>query len=102
MEYRIDFDSILWTSPIKGVRQKEQLFGDRKLRLVEYSEEMEPHWCERGHTGCILHGRMEIEFKDGIRVFHPGDGVNIPSGPKHKHRARVLSGVVRAFFIEDV
>ncbi len=102
MEYRIDFDSIPWTSPIKGVRQKEQMFGDRKLRLVEYSEEMEPHWCERGHTGCILQGRIEIEFDDGVRVFQSGDGVNIPNGPKHKHRARVLSGVVRAIFIEDV
>jgi hypothetical protein len=91
-----------WSSPVKGVRHKEQSIGDRKLRLVEYSEEMEPHWCERGHTGCILDGRIEIEFKDGVQTFKTGDGVSIPGGPEHKHKARVILGIVRAVFIEEI
>jgi mannose-6-phosphate isomerase-like protein (cupin superfamily) len=101
-ECNIQFSTIPWASPMKGVRHKVKPVGDKKLRLVEYTQEMEPHWCERGHTGYILDGQMEIEFEEGVHTFKAGDGVNIPNGPEHKHRAKVVSGVVRAFFIEDV
>ncbi len=84
-----------------GVRHKIFQFQDKKLRLVEYSSDMEPHWCDRGHVGYILDGQFQIEFNDGVRVFNAGDGVVIPDGPDHKHRATVLSKVVRAIFIED-
>lgn len=72
------------------------------LRLVEYSDEVAPHWCAKGHIGIILDGRFEIEFQDGKRIFEPGDGVFIPGGDTHKHRATALSKVVKAVFIEDV
>jgi quercetin dioxygenase-like cupin family protein len=84
-----------------GVRHKLFSFNDKYLRLVEYSSEMEPHWCERGHIGYILDGRFQIEFNDGVRIFNSGDGIVIPDGPDHKHKAKVLSDVVRAVFIED-
>ena len=100
MNYKIDFDSIQWTSPMEGVRHKIFPFQDKKLRLVEYSSVMEPHWCDRGHAGYILEGRFQIEFTDTIQIFNAGDGIVIPDGPDHKHRATVLSEVVRAVFIE--
>ena len=100
-EYKIRFEAIPWTSPMRGVRHKVEPIGDKKFRLVEYTPEMEPHWCERGHAGYILDGQMEIEFKEGAQIFKAGDGVNIPDGPEHMHKATVVSGVVRAFFIED-
>ncbi len=84
-----------------GVRHKVFRFEDKMLRLVEYSSEMEPHWCDRGHTGYILEGRFQIEFPGSTEVFGPGDGVVIPDGPGHRHRATVLSGTVTAVFIED-
>jgi ethanolamine utilization protein EutQ (cupin superfamily) len=101
MEYKVDFKSLPWALPMRGVRHKELVFGDRKLRLVEYSDKMESHWCERGHSGYILDGQIEIEFSDGVQTFKAGDGINIPGGSQYKHKARVLSGIVRAFFIED-
>jgi ethanolamine utilization protein EutQ (cupin superfamily) len=84
-----------------GVRHKVFPFQGRRLRLVEYSSEFEPHWCERGHVGQILEGRFQIEFIDGTEVFKAGDGVAIPDGPEHRHRATVLSGIVRALFVEE-
>ena len=99
--YRIDFSSLAWESPIEGVRQKAFTDGVKKLRLVEYTPAMPPHWCEKGHFGCILEGRFEIEFPDGTHVFEQGDGVFIPDGAEHKHRGRVLSEVVRVVFVED-
>ena len=100
-DYRVDFDSLDWASPMPGVRHKIVRQGDRVLRLVEYDRSMAPHWCEKGHIGCILDGRFEIEFADGTIIFEAGDGVLIPDGHDHRHRARALSDVVRALFIQD-
>ena len=66
----------------------------------QYYREMEPHWCDRGHVGMILEGTLEIEFRDGKLTFSRGDGVFIPEGAEHSHRAVVVSEVVRAVFIE--
>jgi ethanolamine utilization protein EutQ (cupin superfamily) len=101
MRYRVDFESALWDSPIPGLRHKMVEHGGRRLRLVEYTEEMEPHWCEKGHVGCVLQGRFEIRFADEALMFGPGDGVFIPSGKEHRHMGRVVSGPVRALFVED-
>ena len=62
---------------------------------------MPPHWCERGHIGYILEGRFEIQFDNDTIIYEKGDGVFIPDGKKHRHNAKVLSEVVKAFFIEE-
>jgi quercetin dioxygenase-like cupin family protein len=102
VSYKIDFDSIDWESPIPGMRQKAVRHGSKRVRLVEYSGDMVPHWCEKGHWGYIVEGRFEIEFDDGVHRYDAGDGVCIPSGAAHRHRGRVPAGVVRAIFVEDV
>jgi ethanolamine utilization protein EutQ (cupin superfamily) len=99
--YRVQFDAISWESPIPGVRHKRYSDGSRVLRLVEYSHKMEPHWCAKGHIGCILEGRFEIEFRGAKRIFETGDGVFIPKGEEHEHRAKVLTDVVKAVFVEE-
>ena len=63
---------------------------------------MPPHWCEKGHYGYILHGKFEIEYQNKKIIYQAGDGVFIPEGEKHKHRAKVLSEFVRAIFVEKV
>ncbi len=98
--YRILFDDLKWESPMAGVRHKVVEYKGRRLRLVEYSDEMEPHWCIRGHVGVILDGQMEIEFDSGVVVFGKNDGVFIPDGEKARHRGRVLSGTMTAMFVE--
>jgi hypothetical protein len=100
--YRIDFESLPWESAMDGVRQKVVAHAGKKVRLVEYSKAMPPHWCAKGHCGYILTGRLEIEFADRTLIFEGGAGVSIPGGEEHRHRARVLSDVVRAIFVEDV
>jgi quercetin dioxygenase-like cupin family protein len=100
--YRIKFNNLEWESPIFGMRQKVFTDGARRVRLVEYSADMEPHWCERGHHGYILEGRFELEFDSGTVVYEPGDGVFIPDGAEHRHRGTVLTDVVRVVFVEDI
>jgi len=102
MNYKVSFDQIDWQSPIPGMRSKIEKHGDRRLRLVEYTKEMAPHWCEKGHVGYILEGEFEIEFPSGTHTYRKGDGVFIPSGYEHRHMGRVLSDRVLVVFVEDV
>jgi quercetin dioxygenase-like cupin family protein len=69
--------------------------------LVEYTKDLEPHWCPKGHMGYVLEGRMEIAVGDQAEIFNPGDGVLLPAGEEFKHMARVLTDVVRIIFVED-
>jgi len=101
-DYRIDFALLDWESPMSGVRQKVVTHHRKKLRLIEYTNAMPQHWCTKGHFGYIVDGQFEIEFRDGVRIFEQGDGVFIPDGEEHKHKARSLTAIVRVIFVEDV
>ena len=100
-DYRIDFESLPWESTMDGVRQKVIAHSGKKLRLVEYTKAMPPHWCAKGHYGYILKGRFEIEFVDRTHIFEEGAGLIIPDGEEHRHKVKVLSDVVRVIFVED-
>ncbi|MCP5051751.1 MAG: cupin domain-containing protein [bacterium] len=101
-DYKVEFQSLPWQSLMKGVRFKVCRQEDRQLRLVEYTAEMEPHWCEKGHIGYILEGRLEIRFEKEVVVFSAGDGVFIPSGKEHRHIGKAFTKGVTAIFVEDV
>jgi hypothetical protein len=102
VDYRVDFKGIPWEEPMAGVRQKVMRHGDKRLRLVEYSRDLKPHWCERGHIGYLLEGELEIKFDSGVVMFEAGDGIFIPPGPEHRHMAGVLSREATAIFVEEV
>ena len=102
MDYKVDFEGIQWETPMKGVRQKVMRHGARQLRLVEYSRDLEPHWCQKGHIGYLLDGEFEITFDSGVFVFNPGDGIFIPAGSEHRHMGRALSNTVTVIFVEDM
>lgn len=102
IQYKVHFDDLEWERPIEGIRCKSYKDGRRQLRLVVYTREMAPHWCEKGHYGIILDGQFEIEYLDTQVIYQTGDGVFIPPGKEHKHKAKVLSEYVRALFVEDV
>jgi quercetin dioxygenase-like cupin family protein len=113
-EYRMDWEQLPWEHPAPGVRHKLYREGNRRLRLVEFSNGfVEPDWCTRGHIGTVVEGDLEVVFQSppctaGIlpaqpRVrFSAGDGVFIPAGQQHGHKATVLSDVVRLVLVEEV
>lgn len=101
-QYKIDFGSMPWESPVAGVRFKAYEQGGRKVRLAEFNKEfVEPHWCRKGHIGYILEGQMEIDFDGKVMVFGPGDGLFIRAGEEHKHRGKALTDVVRVILVEE-
>jgi quercetin dioxygenase-like cupin family protein len=101
-QYKVDFGKLKWESPFEGVRHKYINQDDLRLRLVEYTKDMPPHWCEKGHYGYLIEGQMEIEYENEKIIYNPGDGIFIPDGPKHKHKGKVLSKKALVFFMEKV
>ncbi len=102
INYKVDFKSIPWESPIEGMRQKNHRIGSQQLRLVEYSKDLSPHWCEKGHIGYVIEGQMEIKFEHEIQIYSPGDGIFISGGQEHRHMGRALTDKVTVIFVEDV
>ena len=87
----IQFPAMAWENPAPGVRQKVLLKDGKRLRLVEFSEDfVEAGWCEKGHIGYVLEGRIFIDFKKGRIEFKAGDGLFICEGDPH--RAKVAAG----------
>jgi hypothetical protein len=101
-QYRVNFRSMPWTRTGTGVRQKTFRFDRNQLRLVEYSKLMPPHWCEKGHVGYMLAGKMEVRFGNEIQAFSAGDGIYLPSGPQHKHSVTILTDTAILVFVEHL
>lgn len=101
-QYKIDFESMAWETPAPGVKFKAYQQGGRKLRLVEFGKEFVEPGCTKGHIGYIFEGQIEIDFDGEVIVFGPGDGVFIPAGEKHRHKARILTDTVKVILVEDV
>jgi quercetin dioxygenase-like cupin family protein len=102
LQYKVIFDDLPWEQSIVGLRYKIYKHNNKQLRLIEYTKEMPLHWCEKGHYGYILDGKFEIEYRDEKVIYQTGDGVFIPEGKKYKHRAKVLSELVKVVFVEDI
>ena len=100
-QYKINFESMDWESPAKCARFKAYEQDGKKLRLAEFSKEFIEPGCTKGHIGYILEGQIEIEFDGKAIVFGPGDGLFIPAGPEHNHKAKVLTDKVKAILMED-
>lgn len=102
-QYGVDFGSMPRESSAPGARVKVCQQEGKRLRLVEFGREfVEPVWCTMGHVGYVLEGRLEIGFDGSVVVFGPGDGLFIPAGSQHRHRAKVLADVVRIVLVEDM
>ena len=102
IEYKVDFDSIPWETAVAGFRFKAYKGGDCQLRMVEITREfVETEWCKKCHYGIVLEGETVIDFDGTLVSYKPGDGVYIPAGEGHKHKAKALTNVARLVFIEE-
>ena len=100
---KVEFKSLPWETQMIGARFKAYQEDNRRLRLVEFSKEfVEPDWCKKGHIGFVVDGEMEIDFDGDVVHFGPGDGLFIPAGEANKHKARVLTDVVKLVLVENV
>jgi quercetin dioxygenase-like cupin family protein len=99
-KYKVDFESIPWENPATGIRFKSYQQGERKLRLIEFLKEfVEQNWCTKGHIGYVLEGKMAVDFDGKSIEFDPGDGIFI--SPGNKHKAKILTDLVKVILVED-
>lgn len=101
--YRLPFESMRWEQPATGMRVKAYEQDGQRLRLVEFTRDfVEPEWCTKGHIGYVLEGEMAVDFHGQVVTFRAGDGLFIPPGDKHGHKARVLTDTARVFLVEMI
>jgi hypothetical protein len=101
-DYQVDFESIPWESPAPGLRFKAYRRDGRSLRLAEFTREfVEPDWCIKGHAGYVLAGEIEVDFHGRKVAFRAGDGLFIPSGSEHRHKARAITDVVTLVLVDE-
>ena len=101
--FKVDFAAMPWLEGREGVRYKVYTEGTRQLRLVEFATgEGDPHWCERGHIGCVLTGGLTIDVNGAVYVFAAGDGLFLPPGAATAHRAVAITPGTRLIMVEDV
>jgi ethanolamine utilization protein EutQ (cupin superfamily) len=92
-DHKIIFRGMEWQNPAAGVRFKAVISDDKKIRLVEFTEELvEENWCTKGHIGYVLEGRLHIDFNGTITIYEAGDGLLIPEGNAHKHKPFITKG----------
>jgi quercetin dioxygenase-like cupin family protein len=101
-ERKVDFESLEWQNPLPGARFKVFRQGNRRLRLVEFTRGfVEPNWCAEGHIGYVLAGQMDVDFDGNVIRFSAGNGLFIPAGAESRHKASVVSDIVRLILVED-
>jgi len=102
-QYRVDFELMPWEQKSTGVRCKAHEQDGRRVRLAEFTKDfVEQDWCTKGHIGYVLDGEMAVDFHGRVVAFRPGDGLFIPPGREHGHKARVLTESVTVVLVESI
>jgi ethanolamine utilization protein EutQ (cupin superfamily) len=84
------------------MRQKVHREDGRVLRLVEFStSDGFDGCCEQGHIGYVLEGGLRIDFQGQVLEFRAGDGLFIPAGAAHGHRAVSIVPGTRLLMVEE-
>jgi ethanolamine utilization protein EutQ (cupin superfamily) len=100
---KIDFSSLPWQNPFKGLRYKTFNDGKRQISILEYSSDfVDKEWCQKGHYGYVISGQGELIFNDRKVQVSAGDGIFLPAGPQNKHQAKSISDTVTIFLVGDV
>ena len=102
-QYCILFDELEWQDVASGLRYKVYRDGNRQVRLLELTPEfVEPDWCEKAHTGLVLEGELEVDFRGRLMRYPEGSVIIIPAGVASGHKARSLTATTQLFLVEEV
>ncbi len=99
---KIDFAGAAWTEVLPGLRVKAVQEGARTIRLAEFRGGFEePGWCEKGHVGFVVSGRLTVEFDGSTEIFEAGDALFIASGAAGRHKVRQPAGQDAVLFLTE-
>ncbi|MEZ5344571.1 MAG: hypothetical protein R2681_03350 [Pyrinomonadaceae bacterium] len=99
---KIDFSGTAWESAGVGIREKRFSIDGKTIRLVELDKKLKhPEWCETGHWGYVVSGKLEIVFSRSSEIYSEGDGIFIRPGTSQKHIPKPLTEKVTLFLIDE-
>jgi hypothetical protein len=71
----VPFSEIGWTDDGPGIRARETDVEGKRWAIVEYSEGVSrEEWCDEGHRGYVISGKIEYEFDDGREPLRASEG----------------------------
>ncbi len=103
----VPFGDMEWTDDAPGIRAREAAVDGARWATVEYGEGVgREDWCEEGHRGFVISGRIEYQFDDGRGPLRASEGEAflLPPAPLGggAHRGRnIAPGPTRLFLIDD-
>jgi len=98
----IHFEELNWIPAATGIRYKEYIYNDQRMRLAEFSEGfVEEDWCTKGHVGLVVEGSMKIDFNGEVVSYQKGDGLWISEGNASKHKVLMEKGGRALLFLVE-
>ncbi|MBA2346392.1 MAG: hypothetical protein H0V83_15140 [Rubrobacter sp.] len=103
----VPFGDMEWTDDAPGIRAREAAVDGARWATVEYGEGVgREDWCEEGHRGFVISGRIEYQFDDGRGPLRASKGeafLHPPAPPGNgAHRGRnIAPGPTHLFLIGD-
>ena len=103
----VPFGELPWTDDAPGIMARETRVRGARWATVEYGPgAAREEWCEEGHRGFVISGRIEYEFDDGGEPLRASEGEAFFLPPASlgggAHRGRNRSGgATRLFLIDD-
>ncbi|MGI9510105.1 MAG: cupin domain-containing protein [Geminicoccaceae bacterium] len=90
---RVDFGKLGWRKKSPGAPEKRYARNGRSLRLIRFTDAFtEADWCDKGHVGMVLSGRMTVDFGQEKVEYKAGDALFIDSGDHDKHKTLIAPG----------
>lgn len=90
---RVDFGKLSWRTKSPGAPEKRYTKNGRAIRLVRFTDEFkESDWCDKGHVGMVLTGRLVIAFGNERIEYKAGDALFINAGDHDRHKTEVAPG----------
>lgn len=103
----VSLEEVAWSEAEDGVREREAEVDGARWAVVEYEPGAgRSEWCEDGHKGYVVRGRIEYEFDDGRQPISVLEGEVFRLPPARAgdgaHRGRNPSPeTTRLFLIDD-
>ncbi len=103
----VPFGDVEWTDDAPGIRAREATVDGARWAVVEYGVGTgREDWCEQGHRGFVISGRIEYQFDDGSGPLRSskGEAFLLPPAPLGggAHQGRnIASEPTRLFLIDD-
>jgi hypothetical protein len=95
-----------WRDDAPGIRARECFDIDgKRFAIVEYAPgAARDDWCEHGHYGYVVSGRIRYLFEDGSPPLEAGagEGFFLSTTPSHQGANAAAEGPTTLFLVDPI